>query len=98
MNNTQFSEKLLETTLLLVALYTFNALMVLAAPFFGLGTNLLLFVRHSNWIGQLGFGLIIYNKLKEDKSALSIGLLAFCVPVFGGLFYLLIVSFRPSTT
>lgn len=94
MSTDQFSKKLLEIILLLVGLYAFNTLLVVTAPLFGLGEHLALFVRYSYWVGQIGFGLIIYSKLKGDKKATSIGILSTCIPLFGGLFYLLVVSYR----
>ncbi|MBS1508755.1 MAG: hypothetical protein JSS79_19115 [Bacteroidetes bacterium] len=91
----QFSQRLLEITLLLVGLYLFNSMLMALSPFFGLGLYLGLFAKYSNWVGQLGFGLIIFYRLKANKSALPIWLLSVCIPMVGGLFYLLVISIKP---
>ena len=91
--------ELLETVLLLIALMAFNTALIAVWPlvwanFFTSGYNWVL--SYSNWIGDIGFGLIIYYKLRNMRTAVSIGLLSATIPIFGALFYLLAFYITPS--
>lgn len=92
MINEEFWTKLLWVIVLLVCLQVFNTIIVLYAPFFRSGENMRVIATYSHWIGQLVFGIVIYLMIRKDRNAASIGLLAFAIPLFGALFYLMIAG------
>ncbi len=92
MDYKQFGEKLLTVILWLIGLYCFNLFIPITIIYASdyLGEMTFLISRYSYWLGQIAFGVIIYRLTRQHfKKAVSIGILATMLPVYGGLFYLL---------
>lgn len=100
-------DKLLESVFMLLGLAIVNLAISIGLPYLlsDFFTDeylewreyLRLLMRLSFWIGQIGFGLVIYYKLRHIRVAASIGLLSVVLPIFGTVLFLITSTiFQPQ--